>query len=71
MMEGGEISNHEQVKILKRRYHAMYKSSDPILNVILAIVYMKLIIASVVNTQNSDLLVSSNFGPNGSLSGGD
>lgn len=49
----------------------MNKSNFSVINSILAVVYMKLLIASIVNTQNSELLKSSNFGSNGNLSTGD
>ena len=41
------------------------------INTIIALLYIKILMAGIVNSQNYDLLKASNFGPNGYLSVGD
>ena len=49
----------------------MQSPMTPTINSVIALLFIKILMAGIVNSQNYDLLKASNFGPNGNLSVGD
>jgi hypothetical protein len=73
--EGGspvEVNFKDQILKLKKRYSlSMNSPITPTINCFVGMLFMKLLLAGIVNSQNNGLLVWGNFGPNGVLSAGD
>ena len=56
--------------MLKMKYRASMKSPiTPTINAIIGMLFLKVLMGGIANTQNSDLFLWGNFGPKGALSG--